>query len=119
MSRVQMVMHKGKKLIYLDFSGCKSAELGPIIVEAKRVIASQPLESALVLSNVIDVELNKDSSAIMKDFTTHNKPYVKASAVIGVEGLKKIIYNAVQAVSGRHITSFDKLENAKDWLAAQ
>ncbi len=119
MSRVQMVMHKGKKLIYLDFSGCKSAELGPIIEEAKRVIASQPKESALILSNVTDVELNKDSSAVMKDFTTHNKPYVKASAIVGVDGLKKIIYNAVQAVSGRHISSFDTLDHARDWLVTQ
>jgi hypothetical protein len=119
MSRVQIVPHKSKQIVYLDFTGCKVADLLPIIEEAKRVIASQPKESALILTNVTDTEISKDTSALMKDFTTHNKPYVKASAVIGVEGLKKIIYNAVQAVSGRHISSFSTLEQAKDWLVAQ
>ena len=119
MGRVQMVAHKGKQIVYLDFSGCKVAELHPIIEEAKRMIASQPKESALVLSNVTDTEISRDTSALMKDFTTHNKPYVKASAIIGVDGLKKIIYNAVQAVSGRHISSFATLDLAKDWLISQ
>ncbi len=119
MGRVQVVSHAGKTLIYLDFSDCKVAELPPIIEEAKRMIARQPKESALVLTNVTNTELSKDTSAIMKDFTLHNKPYVKASAVVGVEGLKKIIYNAVMAVSGRHISSFDTLEQAREWLASQ
>jgi hypothetical protein len=119
MSRVQMVSHKGKQVVYLDFSGCKAADLHPIIDEAKRVIANQPKESALILSNVTDTEISKDTSQIMKDFTLHNKPFVKASAIIGVEGLKKIIYNAVQSVSGRHISSFSTADQAKDWLIAQ
>lgn len=119
MSRIQIVPHKGKQIVYLDFSGCKVVDLLPIIDEAKRTIAKQPKESALVLSNVTDTEISKDTSALMKDFTTHNKPYVKASAIIGVDGLKKIIYNAVQAVSGRHISSFATLDQAKDWLVSQ
>jgi len=119
MGRVQMVPHKGKQVVYLDLSGLKAGDLHPVVEEAKRLIAGQPKESALILTNVTDVEISKDTSALMKDFTTHNKPYVKASAVIGVEGLKKIIYNAVQAVSGRHISSFETMEQAKDWLVAQ
>ncbi len=119
MSRVQLVPHKGKHVVYLDFSGCKVADLLPILAEAKRVIASQPTGSALVLTNVTDTEISRDTSQLMKDFTSHNKPYVKASAIIGVDGLKKIIYNAVQAVSGRHISSFATLDLAKDWLITQ
>jgi hypothetical protein len=109
----------GKELVYLDFSGCTSATLPPLIEEAKRLIAARPEKSVCVLTNVIGTELSRTTSQIIKDFATQNKPYVKASAVIGVEGLKKIIYNAVQAVSGRHISSFDTMEQAKDWLAAQ
>jgi hypothetical protein len=87
--------------------------------EAKRLIATRPEKSVRVLTNVIGTELSRTTSQIIKDFATQNKPYVKASAVVGVEGLKKIIYNAVQTVSGRHISSFDTMEQAKDWLAAQ
>ena len=52
MSKVQMVSHKWKQIVYLDFSGCTAAELRPIIAEAKHLIAGQPEESVLVLSNV-------------------------------------------------------------------
>ena len=55
----------------------------------------------------------------MKDLTTHNKPYVKASAVVGVDGLKKVVFNAVQTVSGRHLSSFETADQAKAWLVSQ
>ncbi|OGW37137.1 MAG: hypothetical protein A2010_00025 [Nitrospirae bacterium GWD2_57_9] len=54
----------------------------------------------------------------MKEFALHNKPYVKAGAVIGITGLKRIIYGAVMAFSRRKIESFDDREQAKQWLAA-
>jgi len=87
--------------------------------EAKKLIAGQPKESALILTNVTDIQLTSETSKIMKSFTEHNTPYTKASAVIGVEGLKKIIYSAVQRFSGRSIPTFETLDQAKDWLAQQ
>jgi hypothetical protein len=119
MAQVQVILHKGVKIVSLDFSGCKATDLPPIVDEAKKVIASQPLGSALVVTNVTDTEMNKDVSRLMKDLTTHNKPFVKASAVVGVDGLKKIVFNGVQTVSGRRLSSFDTLEQAKAWLVSQ
>jgi hypothetical protein len=119
MSRIQFVPHSGKRSLYLDFSGCKTADFMQSIGEAKKLISSQPQGSVLILTNVSDVGLTKETSALMKDFATHNKHFSKASAVVGVEGLKKIIYAAVQRVSGRNIPSFDNPDQAKDWLASQ
>ena len=119
MSRVQFLSHKGKKILYFDLSNCKIAEIAAVITEAKKAVGSQPQGSVLALTNVTETELSKDSSAIIKDFTAHNKPYIKASAVVGVEGLRKVIYNAAMAFSGRHISAFDTLDKAKDWLATQ
>jgi len=119
MSQIELISYSGKKVVYVDLSGSKASELPPKIAEAKRLIASQPRASALILTNVTDVELTSQTSAIMKDFSTHNTPYAKASAVVGVEGLKKIIYSAVQRVSGRSIPTFDTIQQAKDWLVGQ
>jgi hypothetical protein len=52
----------------------------------------------------------------MKDFTTHNKPYVKAAAIIGISGIKKIIFEAVMMFSRRKIHIFNDMTEAKDWL---
>jgi hypothetical protein len=54
----------------------------------------------------------------MKEFTTHNKPYVRAAAVVGVEGVKKIILNAVMLFSKRKFHTFDSIDSAKAWLVA-
>ncbi|MFI5368625.1 MAG: hypothetical protein ACHQ1F_06395 [Spirochaetia bacterium] len=119
MSRVQFITHKGKRILYFDLSSCKVAEISAVVAEAKRAVASQPPASVLALTNVTETELSKSSSAIIKDFTAHNKPFIKASAVVGVEGLRKVIYNAAMAFSGRTISAFDTLEQAKDWLSTQ
>src|SRR5271169_738088 len=99
MDRVQFITHKGKRILYFDLSSCKFAEISDVIAEAKRTVAGQPPGSVLALTNVTDTELSKNSSAVIKDFTAHNKPFIKASAVIGVEGLRKVIYNAAMAFS--------------------
>jgi hypothetical protein len=41
---------------------------------------------------------------------------VKAAAVVGITGLKKIIFGAVMAFSKRNLASFDNVEQAKRWL---
>jgi hypothetical protein len=119
MGKVQFIEHKGKKILHLDFSGCKSVELEAIVQEAKRVIGTQPHGSVRTLTDVTDTEMSKDTSTIVKDLTTFNKPYVVAAAVVGVTGLKKVIYNAIVALSGRNMSTFNTIAEAKDWLATQ
>jgi hypothetical protein len=119
MGKVDFISHKGKRMLYIDASGCKAVELAAVCDRAKQQIGKEPQASLLILTNVTGTEISKETSAIIKDLTTFNKPFVKASAVVGVEGLKKIIYNAVMTFSGRTIASKDTLDQAKDWLAAQ
>jgi flavodoxin len=69
------------------------------------------------LTDVTNTTFNSKVSDAMKEFVVHNKPYIVASAVVGVTGLKQIIYNAVMKFSGRKLTAFDSLAEAKDWLA--
>src|SRR5271169_3865478 len=77
-SRVQIISYKAAKLVSLDFSGCAGGELPPIVAEAKALMARQPRGSALVLTNVTGTEMSKAVTQLMKDLTTHNKPFVKA-----------------------------------------
>ena len=119
MERVQFIQHKGKKLLHLNFADCKADEVLTVIDQAKAVIKTQAHQSVFTLTDVTETAFNSAVSEAMKEFVIHNKPYVAASAVVGVTGLKKIIYNAVMRFSGRKLTAFDTLNEAKDWLAAQ
>ena len=118
MERVQFIQHKGRKILHLNFAECKSPEVLQVIEQAKFTIKSQPLQSVYMLTDVTNAAFNSAVSDSMKDFVLHNKPYVVASAVVGVTGLKQIIFNAVMKLSGRKLTAIETIDAAKDWLAS-
>jgi Cu2+-containing amine oxidase len=119
MDRVTFITHGGKEILLLDFSGLKAAEAIGLVEPAKRVISSRPLNSILTLTDVTDIRFNEELSQKMKEFTSHNKPYVRAAAVVGITGLRQVIYNAVVAFSRRKIATFDTRDDAKKWLVEQ
>ena len=119
MDRVRFINHKGIEILLLDFSGCQAMEIFPIFNSAKSMISSRPHSSLLTLADVTGTQVNDTISQQVRSFTIHNKPYVKASAVVGVEGIKKVILGKVEIASKREFREFDTLEQAKDWLVEQ
>ena len=117
--RIKFIEHKGRRILHLDFTQARADEVIQIIGKAKGVIAAQPAGSIRTLTDVTDIKFNTAATEAMKEFASHNKPYVTAAAVVGVTGLKKIIYNAVVKFSGRNLVAFDSHGQAKDWLVAQ
>jgi hypothetical protein len=117
--RIQFIQHKGKQILHLDFSAAKPDDVIATIQGAKTVIGAQAPGSVRILTDVTDASFNSKVSEAMKDFVNHNKPFVLASAVVGVTGLKQIIYNAVVKFSGRNLVAFNTIDQAKDWLAGQ
>ena len=118
MAKVEFIRYKDKQILFFDFSGTPE-EILPVIKEARMIIATQPPNSLLTLSDVTESKFNNDVREALKAFTLHNKPYVKAGAVVGVTGLKKVLYTVVMQFSGRNMPVFDTLDEAKDWLVVQ
>lgn len=119
MSRVNFIGHKGKHILFIDFSKASTEEVLAIIKEAKLLIALQPLNSLLTLTDVTEGAYNPRTSPEMREYIAHNKPYVKAAAVIGVKGLKKVIFDTIVLLTKRRMALFDNAEDAKDWLIKQ
>jgi len=117
--RIQFIEHKGKKILHLDLADAKATGVVQLVRDATPVIAAQPARSIRTLTDVTNMAFNVEATEALKQFTVHNKPYVLAGAVVGVTGLKKIIYNAVLKFSGRNIVAFDTLDEAKNWLSTQ
>lgn len=116
MNRIRFIQAGGKELLFLDFSGCTAGVLMSAIGEAEKIIRTHPENSLLILTDVTNARFDEHVSARMKEFTKRNKPYVKASAVVGISGIKKIILDAVMLFSGRKIHACDTVEQAKEWL---
>jgi hypothetical protein len=116
MSFVGIVEHKGKNITVVDISGCKADESIPKIREGIELIKTQQKNSVLLLTNVSNTEYHKDVFPIIKDYVVSNIPYIKGSAVVGIDGVKKAIFNTLKFITIHEINQFETEEAARDWL---
>jgi len=119
MSAVKFITHKGTKILFIDLARKSPSELLSAISEAKSVIAAQPPASLLTLTDVEGSSYNREVADELKAYVAHNKPFVRAGAVVGLNDLKRVIFNFLNRVTGRTLKGFDRLDAAKDWLASQ
>lgn len=118
MGRISVVEHQGKRILVQDFSGLRPGdEYRRSLEEARAYIASQEKASVLSLFDATGTMYDTAIIADLKHFTTHNKPYMRASAVVGVEGLLSVALMAVSRFSGRVFKTFKDRASAMDWLA--
>ena len=119
-SRTRFIEHRGTQILLLDYTNIVDKETAlREIATSRRIIAQQPPGSLLTLTHVAGSRYDADVVQALKELTLHNRPYVKAAAVVGLNPLMRVIYRAVTAFSKRDIHVFDELEAAKDWLQEQ
>ncbi len=116
---VRFIEYKGCQILLIDFEGCQPAETLERIRYARSVIGRQPLASTRTLTMVKNSRFNSQVSEAMKEYTAHNKPFVRAAAVVGLSGLQEIVYNVIIKLTGRNIATFADVASAKEFLASQ
>ncbi len=119
MERVQFIQYKGKVILSINLAGCSAAEVHPVIDAAKAAVATRRAGTVLTLTDVTGTGFDSVVASAMKDLVRHHRPYVAAAAVVGLSGLRQIMFNTVMRFSGRHLHAFESLQQAKDWLARQ
>ena len=117
MDRVRFIPHEGKEILLIDFSHANPALFLSTMEEARGKIAAQPPGSVLTLTDVTGAQYDRTVADALKDYLAHNKPFVKAGAVVGLNELKRITFNFVNRVTGRSLKAFDRMDEAKAWLA--
>jgi hypothetical protein len=115
--KVHFIQHRGKEILSIDFSGSSPDDMLRIMDEAKQVIGMRPPNSVRTLTNVTGAHINRQVSEIMKEYVQHNKAFVRAGAVVGLDGLKTVIFNFLNRFTGRSLKAIDDLDAAKSWLA--
>ena len=118
MGKTKLINHKGENIFYIDFSNTKNeTEVFAIIEEASQYITSQSESSLYLLTNLTNAFFNTTVKNKMNEYLVQNKPYTKKSAVFGMGGLIRILYNGLMKLTGRDVRSFETEEQAKDFLA--
>ena len=108
----------GKSFIYIDLSGVKTNDdFNERIKLIEPAITKYPENSLYTITNVENIRFDSESKEIVAQYMKRNKPYVKFGAVIGLDGIKKIMINAIFALSGRRNMHFAfTKEKAIEWL---
>ncbi len=120
MASCKFIEHKGKKIFLMDFSYSQIEDVLKAIEEAAKVIDQQPPLSILGLVDVSKSSFDKQLADSLKAFSEHNKPFMKMTAVVGVEGVKGIIMSAIIKFTGRkNLIAKNSVDEAKEWLVGQ
>ncbi len=123
MERVRWVTHKGKKILYLDYTGLRATKpeekkivLG-IIAEAT-AIARRSAEKIRFLSDVTDTVSDKEVVNALQEFgrTTTSLDKVDRECAVGVSGVQKALVTMINLVSKTKLVMFDTADKAMDWL---
>jgi hypothetical protein len=114
--RIRFITHEDQKILYVDFSHGSLHDMHVLITESVKVIRSQPVKSLLLLTNVEKQAFNPSAAAEMQRYAQENEPFVFAAAVVGLDGLKRIVYETIRKASGQNMMAFSGIEEAKQWL---
>jgi hypothetical protein len=115
----EIILYRGKFIAMVDISNTTTEQLLAALLDAHKKISKMPAHSVLILTDGTNAAYNKDTGAAMKEFVAKNKPYIKASAVVGIEGMKAVLQTAVSMQDRREIAEFPTRGEAMDWLAAK
>lgn len=119
MAGVYELNYKGKSILCLDVAGLKlkdKLEFRKLVENAEEQIQKHPSKSLLLLTNVTDTGFDTEVAAIMGEYADHNTPYVKASALVGVSGVQKVVLAAIKAMINRDFYLADNIDDAQEWL---
>ncbi len=110
------ITHKGRQIYLIDIEGLTPAQVIGIIPTVERDVRARPPKSVCTLLNVRGVRLESTMNEKLKKLAAGNEPYVKASAIVGLAPLQRVVLVAIAIVSRREFKLFETLDEAKDYL---
>ena len=120
MDRIRFIEHRGHRILVLDYSEIRDPAQALAAIEAgRRMVATQPPRSLLLMTIVRGARYNADVLQAMKNLAAHNAPFVKASAIVGLSALHRAAYRTVLLFTRRSIPAYETEQEAMDWLVDQ
>jgi hypothetical protein len=119
--RIEQFEYEGKKFIYYDLSHYKNnSQFREFVEYAKGVIEQYPEDNSLFsITNIEGVMYDTETKTIIAEWMDFNRPYIRQGAVIGLDGIKRIMVNSILKMSGRNNMKFFRgRDEAVKWLAS-
>jgi len=116
--RLRWVIHKGKKFLYIDYSGLSAADM---VIQVEKVIKYVNASNETFLKSIVDVNNTSENmqsrKAIMKAAKLLNKES-RHWACIGLSPLKRGILNIIVKFTKINAKAFKNDLDAKEWLVS-
>ena len=111
----------GAHVLLIDLSDFSHAvDSLPHIAAARELVGDQPHKSVCCIVDISGSPYNVEVIDALNDLALHNRPFVIASAVIGVTGFKRLIMESILRFAGRsNLKAAPSREAAFEWLAGQ
>jgi len=119
MRGVRFIDHRGKQVLLIDYTDGTAEEVLQILGEVEEVIAAQPPDSVLTLSDFTGVTLDKAAADRMKIVATKDRPHVRRAAFVGGENIPDVFYRALLSFSVRQFPNFKTREEALEYLVRE
>lgn len=121
MKRVETFRYKDKNFMYFDLSNLRAnTRYAEIIAEAKKIIIDYPENSVYSITNVKELMYDTETKTLLVQWMEFNRPYIKYGAIIGLDGIKKIMGRTILNISRRtNMTFAGTKEEAQEWLVQQ
>lgn len=125
MDRIQFIQYKGKSILLVDLNGIRTGDtelITKVISDSSEIIRNNDnLESGIrVLTDITNAEVDLKGISLMAAYVEGNKPYVKASALVGSSDSLDIVKNVIEKETDREFKSgFLTRNQACDWLVKQ
>src|SRR4051812_50043144 len=119
MQRVRFITHKDRQVLLIDYSNLTDeSQLVEMIEQREFVVDSQPRNSVLMVINLSGAKFSKEVLTRAKEANVYDLPYVRRSALVGVEDRQKAAGEAVAMFSKRQWEKFATLAEAPEWSGA-
>lgn len=116
--RIRFIEHQGKKVLLADLSHCNPRDVEKIALLVPSYVTSEPRNSVLLLADFTGAEFDRVAIDRIKEGTVFDRPHIKRSAWVGIEGLPKVFYEHIKTFSQRDLPAFTTREEALDWLVS-
>lgn len=117
--RIQFITHQGKRILFVDCSGCSAEELEKMSQLVPSYVSAEPKGSLLVLADFTGAHFDRKALEQMKQGTVYDRPYIKRSAWFGTDTLPHVFYEHLKNFSQRDLPTFKTKEEALDWLVKE
>src|SRR3954469_5391836 len=114
-TRIRVIEHG---IVLQDFSNVADPQAAlAIFDEARQFMARRPPDkSTRLVTDLTNSNFNQKVVEGIKRLAEHHRPYVGASAIIGVRPIMRVIWRAGVALPGRDIRIFDNRDAAIAYL---